>query len=252
MAQTTPVGAQTASGRQRELVINRHAMFVTPHPHDFLVRKEFAQLPGGQGISLFVECAVVLVMREHQSRLDVLLQLEFTQPGDQAIFEAAVRADEREFADPRQRAQYGQPDRVVPGIDPENSPIRRFQAKVAGQLLVARTLNSESGQKDFEVSASTAIHLVVAVDRKAAVASVRPANARVPIRVFSQAVLPDLRRPSYVVDVSQMDRVVGILPAHALRNSLRLHRARSPIARHRNLYDVSSVSRMQWIDSRVS
>src|SRR5580658_10577877 len=127
--------------------------------------------------------------------------------------ELAVAADVGNLVDERYLSENRQTVAVVTGIDRDDAPVTILQAEEAGLLAqhVSRIAKTQLGKQHIEVAATVGVHLVIAVQRKAATRSKRPGDGIVVVVGVSdaEAVFVYRQRIAYVIDIADVDGEVG-------------------------------------------
>ena len=92
-----------------------------------------------------------------------------------------------------------------------------------------RVERAEGGQEGFEVAVAAGVHLVIAHDGEGAEGAERPLDALEVIGGGGEAVFLDLAGVAHVVDVAEVERVVGVGGEHVGGDGFGFEGAGSPV-----------------------
>src|SRR5581483_9126219 len=167
-------------------VIDGQAVLVAPDPEDVLVGEELGELLAGLGEGFVGEGGIVLVVAEDDGGLWTLLRAYVgAEPVELGGFEAAVAADGFDGAETGDGPEDGNAGGVVAGVEADDAPVVGLEAEVAGALLLAgRGEGADRAARELDGSLAGALD--------------------------AEEVFVDLDLVADVIDVAEMDGVVGM------------------------------------------
>src|SRR5262249_26621784 len=118
----------------------------------------------------------------------------------------------------------------VTGVNCENAPPICFEAEKTGYLSFRVAVQSERLQQSGEIGFAIGVHLVIPVQREAALSPLGPLYALIAVSLFAEPILCDLSCIADVINISQVNSEVRIGILHQAADNVSFICAGSPIS----------------------